>query len=286
MIDKSVLASIVSALDAGKAIELTRQSGGDTSAAYRLELSRGPVFLKIAKPSDDDLLTAEADGLAALAAADQVRVPVVLGHGAESTLSWIAMEWLDLEPASRASDARLGTALARLHRLPHERFGWYRENRIGRTRQLNIETSDWLAFFRDYRLAYQLQLAKGIDRELDLLGEQLLARLPAIFDGHEPAPSLLHGDLWSGNRGRIAAEPVIFDPAVSCGDREADIAMTSLFGGFGPEFYAAYDAEWPLEKGHEERMELYRLYHILNHLNLFGGAYLGQAVGVVRKFVR
>jgi fructosamine-3-kinase len=240
------------------------------------------VFLKLAGPDDADLLTSESDGLKALAKTGTVKVPDVLAEGVTEDVSWLAIEWLDLRPASAASDARLGSELARLHRVPQPGFGWHRDNRIGLTPQPNTACPDWLDFFREQRLGFQLGLAAGRHAELDALGSALMEALPALLAGHDPSPSLLHGDLWGGNKARVDDRPVIFDPAVYCGDREADLAMTRLFGGFSPEFYAAYEEEWTLPDGHERRVELYKLYHVLNHFNLFGSGYAGQAIKILR----
>src|SRR5262249_29793225 len=156
----------------------------------------------------------------------------------------------------------------------------HRVNTIGMTPQINEADSDWIRFFRERRLRYQLDLAvgNGYGGDLQKQGAQLLERMHGLFAGHRPQPSLLHGDLWGGNWGATAdGTPVIFDPAVYFGDREADIAMTRLFGGFDTSFYGAYESAWPLEAGWQARTTLYNLYHVLNHLNLFGAGYLSQA---------
>jgi fructosamine-3-kinase len=162
------------------------------------------------------------------------------------------------------------------------------DNTIGSTPQKNTPRQDWVAFWREQRLGYQLQLAarQGHGGALQRQGEQLLEYLPDFFTDHRPQASLLHGDLWSGNYSIDSqGQPVIFDPAVYFGDREADLAMTELFGGFGAEFYAAYNSSWPLEPGYAVRKTLYNLYHILNHLNLFGGGYLSQAQRMIQHLL-
>ncbi|OOY41228.1 hypothetical protein BOV91_12580, partial [Solemya velum gill symbiont] len=166
-----------------------------------------------------------------------------------------------------------------MHRKTADAFGWNLDNTIGSTPQLNDWNKSWINFWREQRLGYQLQLA-GHQGSLQRQGEKLLESFHLLID-HAPQPSLLHGDLWGGNIGYDdSGNPVIFDPALYFGDREADIAMTELFGGFGREFYAAYNAAWPLDAGYPIRKKLYNLYHILNHLNLFGSGYLGQAEGM------
>ncbi|MEA3195468.1 MAG: hypothetical protein QOD26_3801 [Betaproteobacteria bacterium] len=202
---------------------------------------------------------AEVDGLRALGAV--VRVPRILDHGAD----FLLLEQLDLK---RSGDwAALAQMLATLHRATGPRFGWHRDNWIGGTQQINAWRDDWPTFFHECRIQPQLALArkKGFD-----LPE------PSRLENHDPQPSLLHGDLWNGNAGFTADGPVMFDPAVYYGDREADLAMTELFGGFPARFYDAYNEALPLPEGYETRKHLYNLYHLLNHLNLFGDGYLAQ----------
>jgi fructosamine-3-kinase len=173
----------------------------------------------------------------------------------------------------------MGQGLAALHRNSAEYFGFTSDNYIGRTPQPNPPTRSWIEFFREQRLAFQLDLAisKGFEFLRDD-GRRLLSQLDAMFAGHDPVPSLLHGDLWGGNWASLnSGEPVIFDPAVYYGDRETDLAMTRLFGGFGDNFYTAYQAAWPMSVGWQRRSELYQLYHVLNHANLFGIGYARDA---------
>ena len=213
-------------------------------------------FLKEAAAGRADALAAEADGLEALR--PHVRVPKVLDHGK----GYIRLEFLDLRRTGDWSE--LARMLAKLHRQTGPRFGWHRDNWIGLSPQQNGWCDDWAEFFWERRIRPQaeragLQVTRG-----------------RLLENHKPQPSLLHGDLWSGNAGFTADGPVIFDPAVYYGDREADLAMTELFGGFPREFYRAYDEAFPLEEGYEQRKHLYNLYHLLNHLNIFGGSYLAQ----------
>ena len=174
-----------------------------------------------------------------------------------------------------------------MHRTTRPQFGWWRDNTIGSTPQINTEEHDWIAFFREHRLHYQLELtATHGNTRLLRAGEKLLEALPAFYSDYTPPASLLHGDLWGGNHGQLRdGTPVIFDPAVYYGDREADLAMTELFGGFSFSFYAAYNEAWPLDAGYRVRRELYNLYHVLNHFNLFGGGYAGQAEGMIGRLV-
>lgn len=246
------------------------------------------TFIKRLPLADRWRLDAEADGLARLSATGALRVPRVLGAGADHAEAWLELEWLEMRTADAASDARLGESLARLHGSSGGAFGLERDNAIGATPQPNGPSADWIAFFGERRLAFQLGLAAQnghLGAVLDR-GRRLLEILPAFFTGYRPQPSLLHGDLWGGNRGTLAdGTPVVFDPAVYYGDREADIAMTRLFAGFGPRFYAAYQAAWPLDAGAAERSDLYNLYHVLNHLNLFGGGYRARAEAMIDRLL-
>jgi len=240
---------------------------------------RQAAFVKSGPPGDLDMFEAEAEGLRELAAAGAIRVPEVIDVGIDGGRAFIAIERLALVPPTPAHERELGTQLAALHRVTKPRYGWHRDNTIGPTPQHNPWSDDWVAFFREHRLGYQLSLAarNGYERETGRAGARLAERLDDFFAGYRPTASLLHGDLWGGNWGVADGVPVIYDPAVYFGDRESDIAMTRLFGGFGRAFYEAYAAAWPMAQGHEMRQKLYQLYHVLNHLNLFGSGYLGSA---------
>ncbi len=261
-------------------------SGG--SACLRWTSDAGTMFVKIAGADRLWVFEAEAEGLRALESASAIRVPSVLGAGVASNRAWLALEWIDLESPTARSEARLGELLAAQHRRTGATFGWHRGNTIGPTDQLNEPDADWARFYAERRLGFQLDLAESgghagrlIDR-----GRRLCECVPALLGGHSPAPSLLHGDFWAGNHAEDSAgRPVIFDPAVYFGDREADLAMTRLFGGYGREFYSAYEAAWPLELGSHERVPLYNLYHVLNHLNLFGGGYRRQAEEMIERLL-
>jgi len=243
------------------------------------------IFTKTAAASAFDMFDAEAEGLRELAASKTIRVPEVVACAIDGDEAFISLEWIDFEPTSASTEQMLGEQLAALHRCTADQFGWHRDNTIGLTPQHNSQTGDWIRFFREQRLEYQLNLAasNGFDGELQTLGKQLLENLDAFFVEYEPAPSLLHGDLWGGNWGATNGQPIIFDPAVHYGDRECDIAMTKLFGGYGRTFYEAYQSAWPLADGHEARLKLYQLYHVLNHVNLFGVSYLARAIQLMRS---
>lgn len=263
--------------------------GGCINESYRWRTAGGWLFVKVTEVAQRSMLEAEAEGLAELASAAAVRVPHVLAMGVAEEHAFLALEWIDLRGSSSgASQARLGNELAQQHRKTSEQFGWHRDDTIGSTPQMNAWASSWVDFFRDARLGYQLRLAQenGFGGGLQEQGAVLLEQMGELFTHHEPAPSLLHGDLWGGNAGVDAhGTPVIFDPAVYYGDREADLAMTRLFGGFSPSFYSAYEAAWPLPASAHTRVDLYNLYHVLNHLNLFGGGYLRQAESIIARLL-
>lgn len=263
-------------------------SGGDISAAWRLDTEQGGAFLKTGPASSFEMFAAEAEGLAELGSAQAIRVPAVLAVGESGGTAFVALELLQFGRANGGTERRFGEQLAALHRCTRDRYGWHRDNTIGLTPQLNGWHDDWVSFFRDRRLGFQLRLAaeRGFGGELQRLGGQLMDRLPTFFEGYEPQASLLHGDLWGGNWACCDGEPVIFDPAVYYGDRESDLAMTRLFGGFSTAFYRSYESTWPLAPGHEARCGIYQLYHVINHVNLFGGAYLSRAVDILKGLLR
>lgn len=262
--------------------------GGCIHEAWRWSSGDCDLFVKVAPLADASLLDAEAAGLTELAGAVALRVPRVLGRGSTADVAWLALEWLELGPVAPECDARLGEGLAALHRVRADRYGLDADNFIGRTPQANAWCADWVEFLRERRLRPQLALAarNGARTALVDAGERLLECLGVFYSSYRPAASLLHGDLWSGNRGATSGgEPVVYDPAPYYGDREADLAMTRLFGGFGPRFYAAYQSSWPLDAAAGYRRDLHNLYHVLNHLNLFGGAYAVQAEAMIASLL-
>jgi protein-ribulosamine 3-kinase len=242
-------------------------AGGCIHDCYRVEIEGRSFFLKCNDAAQADNFAAEADGLAALRS-NGMRAPEPVSHGTAGSKAYLLLEYLPLE--GNRDFAAMGRMLAEGHGKLGPRFGWHRDNFIGATLQENGWSDDWMEFWRERRMAPQIALARRNGFELSAEG------ITSCLEGHRPAPSLLHGDLWSGNGGFTNEGPVVFDPAVYYGDREADLAMTELFGGFPPEFYAAYKAAYPLESGYALRKHLYNLYHLLNHLNLFGAGYLAQ----------
>lgn len=259
--------------------------GGDISAAWRVRANDHAVFLKTGSTDSYEMFLAEAEGLRELEKANAVLVPKVLGCVRSSTESMLALEWIDFDLPGAAAEELLGHQLAKQHRYCNPRFGWHRDNTIGSTPQRNLWNDDWIEFLTEDRIGYQLRLAaeNGFTGDLQSEGNKLMSDLGRLFSGYWPEASLLHGDLWGGNWASSSGQPVIFDPAVYYGDRESDIAMTKLFGGFGAAFYRAYEASWPLATGSDQRILLYQLYHVLNHLNLFGRSYLDRALVIIRS---
>jgi len=273
----------------GEPVELSAPqsvSGGSINQSCRVSSGQQSWFVKLNRAEKLDMFVAEAEGLKALGEADALRIPQPLCWGQDGKQAWLVMESLELSGSGDA--VALAEGLASMHRIQSANFGWHRGNTIGSTPQINTQESDWLIFWREHRLAFQLQLAaqSGASSRALKTGEQVLEHLPALLDGHNPEASLLHGDLWSGNYAFTRdGLPTIFDPAVYFGDRETDLAMTELFGGFSRNFYAAYQNAWPLDSGYPLRKTLYNLYHVLNHFNLFGGGYLSQAQGMMESLL-
>lgn len=262
--------------------------GGCINRTQILEDGRRRFFVKIHDADRLPMFEAEAAGLAELARPAALRVPRPVTQGTAAGHSFLVLEFVDLSGGSARSARLLGEALARLHRETRPAFGWDRDNTIGATPQPNGWMEDWVAFWRERRLGFQLALARrnGLPVRACTRVERLLDCLPAFFADYRPVPALLHGDLWGGNWGADEkGQPVIFDPAVYYGDREADLAMTELFGGFPADFYAAYRAAWPLDPGYGTRKVLYNLYHVLNHFNLFGGGYGAQAERMTERLL-
>lgn len=263
-------------------------SGGDINAAYRLQAEGRSFFVKLNSSARAAMFEAEAAGLEALAQTQTIRVPKLIACGQISGHAFLVLEYIALNNLDSRSEQLLGQQLAQLHLQKQPYFGWYRDNTIGSTTQVNGHYDDWLTFWSEQRLGHQLRLAaaKGYGGRLQTLGEKLRADLKPLFSGYQLQPVLVHGDLWGGNAAADdQGNPVIYDPACYFGDRETDLAMTELFGGFSPAFYQAYQAVYPLAPGYANRKTLYNLYHILNHLNLFGQSYLHQAETMIDKLL-
>jgi protein-ribulosamine 3-kinase len=266
-------------------------SGGDINEAAQAMLADGrQVLVKWNRGSFPGMFTAERKGLELLALANALRIPTVLAHAeaAADCPAFIVLEWLGRGSSTTAVAEALGRGLAAQHRTTAAKFGLDHHNFCGSNAQINTPAADWVIFFGERRLGCQMELAA---RRARLPGqrannlEKLISRLGDWLPTHPPA-SLLHGDLWGGNWLVTAAgEPALIDPAVYYGHREADLSFTELFGGFPTVFYHAYQSAWPLEPGYEERKPLYNLYHLLNHLNLFGESYGGGVDAVLQRYI-
>jgi len=275
---------------AGKPFEIAHRrsvGGGCINQGYAVSNGEQTYFVKLNQASQIEMFEAEAMGLQQMHDTQTIRIPQPLCCGIADCSSYIAMEWLEFGRGDSQAWQRMGEKLAAMHQAKGaEQFGWDRNNTIGSTPQLNPWTENWSEFFAEHRIGYQLRLAKRRGGRFPDTG-RAIAAVREILRDRQPKPSLVHGDLWSGNAACTAdGEPVILDPATYWGDREVDLAMTELFGGFPAAFYRGYNATWPLDRGYERRKTLYNLYHILNHFNLFGGGYGSQASRILDQILR
>ncbi|WP_028485671.1 fructosamine kinase family protein [Thiomicrorhabdus chilensis] len=265
-------------------------SGGDIHQAFKLHTHTGNYFLKLNHLEALPLFETEVHNLRAITRSGSILCPKPLGFGRHNEQAWLLMEHLQL--TSKGDDFQRGRDLALMHhQINHETkpFGWFENNYIGHTPQLNRWHSDWVGFYGEERLRPQLEMTQLNDapRQLYELGCELIERLPNWFQNYQPEASLLHGDLWGGNSAfTTSGDAVVFDPACYYGDRETDLAMSELFGGFSDAFYAGYNEVFPLDRDYAKRKPLYNLYHILNHYNLFGGHYAQQAQGTIEQLLQ
>lgn len=261
-------------------------SGGCINQGYAVSNGKLTYFVKLNQATQAEMFLAEMLGLQTMYKTQSIRVPQPLCWGITGNYSYIVLEWLEMTGGNQKSWRKMGQNLAKMHQnISNKGFGWERNNTIGSTPQINVWQSNWINFYVEYRLGYQFQLARRKGGNFPLQ-DKLLATLPELLHNHDVQPALVHGDLWGGNAGfTIDGEPVIFDPATYFGDREVDIAMTELFGGFPAVFYEGYHEVLPLAEGYEKRKIIYNLYHILNHFNLFGGSYASQANQMIKKIL-
>jgi len=265
--------------------------GGSINRASRVKLDDGrELFIKENSLRHAGLFEEEARGLLALRAAAGPRVPEVYGFFDDGRSQFLLLEWIEAGSRGAGFFSRFGRELAGMHRSNRApRCGFDRDNHIGATEQQNRWLESWHEFFAERRIGFQVRLARDrglLDRATATRADRLATKLPNLLPPPDDGEaSILHGDLWGGNYlADDEGAPVLIDPAVYYGHRETDLAMTELFGGFGGEFYRAYEDEWPLEPGYRERRDLYNLYHLLNHLNLFGRSYLSQCVSIIHRF--
>ena len=274
-----------------KIISTSPVSGGCIADSRKIELNSGKTFfLKHLSNTNSKYFEAEALGLELLSESGMVKVPKVIEKGTD----FLLLEWIEVgKNKDDSSMEKLGKQFARLHSFRGVEFGLQKDNYLGKNPQSNSPSikgsSNWSTFFIENRIKFQAELAKKngyLNRKFLNLLESLIVKIPNILSGTEEDPSLLHGDLWSGNfLIDISGNPWLIDPAVYYGHREADLAMTSLFGGFSKTFYSAYESEFPLLPEYSEREPLYQLYHLMNHLNLFGTGYYGQVISIINRYL-
>jgi len=288
--------AITQATDKLFEIEHTRSvSGGCINQGYQVRGNDTEYFVKLNQAAQVEMFAAEALGLKQMYVTKTITVPQSICWGVAGNSSYIVLEWLNLGSGNQQGWTEMGRQLAAMHQqgncdrvaeaLPH-RFGWEINNTIGSTPQINTWTDNWADFFAEYRIGYQLKLANRRGGSFPDTSKVVAAIREQLAD-RKPHASLVHGDLWSGNAALSAdGAPVIFDPATYYGDRETDLAMTELFGGFPAPFYHGYEQAWALDSGYKRRKNIYNLYHILNHFNLFGGAYGNQALSLILEIFK
>ena len=264
-------------------LELSPLSGGDISEAFKMATNSGDFFLKTNTAKNVTIFYAEAQALAKL----QPYSPQCIATGTVGDISFIVLEFCSLSP--QGDDFKLGELVATLHKKHAEstrRFGWDDDNFIGTTPQFNSWKRDWSDFWIENRILPQILLLKknGMGREVERIQSTLIDSIRRRLN-HQPVSTLLHGDLWRGNAGFSHGAPIIYDPASYYGDRETDLALTELFGGFSKTFYQGYESVWPIDKDYARRKPIYNLYHLLNHTNLFGGAYLSQTLYCIQSII-
>ena len=262
--------------------------GSQATLKVRVENETTNFFVKTTKKNNYPRFSSEEEGLKLIAKTNTLRTPKVIACGQTKEASFIILEYLDMTEKTSISAKKLGEKLAKMHKNTANLFGLDKDNWIGLTRQHNKQNNNWSTFYLEQRLLPQLELAyrNGYKQNLEKKANHLIGKIEWFFKDYSPEASLLHGDLWSGNWGVINNKPVIFDPAVYYGDRESDIAMTYLFGAFPQDFYSSYNKTWPLANGFEKRKNLYNLYHVLNHLNIFGFSYLQQCENLLDNIIQ
>ncbi len=261
--------------------------GGCINNTLRLESNLGTHFVKWNEDEENDMFQKEMSGLALLKTCDQVKVPQTINEGRIEGRNFLIMEFIEKEPPASDFWEQLGHGLASLHRISNESNGLDENNYIGRLAQKNTPTKSWIDFFIDNRLEVQLGLAlynNLVSQSFANKFRLLFAQLPGLLVDYPP--SILHGDLWSGNfMVGPAGKPYLIDPAVYFGNREIELAFTQLFGGFDQRFYSAYNEQFELEPGFSQRADLYNLYPLMVHVNLFGKSYLSGVERTLNRYV-
>ena len=287
--EEKIKARIEEKLD-NKIKSMSSLSGGCISDAYKLTTIEGSNYLLKYYPGiSDDMFEKEANGLRELAKPNAIRIPEVLSVDKD----YILLEFISSGSKKKNFFEDFGRKFAEMHKYSADEFGFYEDNYIGSNPQINIpdknEKTNWVSFYFNKRILFQIKLAEKLGNATPELRKSILKleeKIEEIIRTSEEKPSLLHGDLWSGNY--MVDEnggAVLIDPAVYYGHREADLGMTKLFGGFASEFYKSYNDTYPLDDGYEYRENIYKLYHVLNHLNLFGGGYYSQAISLIKYYI-
>ncbi len=262
--------------------------GGCIADSKIITIESGERYFLKTKSGYSDMFPKEANGLKELAKANCIRVPKVI----MSDNDFLVIEFI--ETGIKGSDffEKFGREFAKMHKYTSEKFGFYQDNYIGATVQYNVTDDNtnytWAEFYYNQRIMPQYKMLEKKGLATDELTKSVMSLegvIHRMLQGSEEAPSLMHGDLWSGNyMCDTDGNAVIFDPAVYYGHRELDIAMTKMFGGFSHDFYSSYQEEYPLPYGWQERQKLYLLYHYLNHLNLFGNSYYASVMNILRYY--
>jgi fructosamine-3-kinase len=284
---KTIAQEITKVTEKSFTLENTRSVGGGCiNQGYKISGNGSNYFVKLNQASQVEMFAAEAMGLEQMYATQTITVPKPICWGVVENSCYIVLQWLDLGGGNSHVWEEMGRQLAAMHKIgKSDRFGWDRNNTIGSTPQINTWMDNWADFFARERIGYQLKLAKRRGGSFPDTAKVIEAVRERLAD-RQPQPSLVHGDLWSGNAAVTTdGEPVILDPATYYGDREVDIAMSELFGGFPTAFYRGYNQVWELDKGYGQRKTIYNLYHILNHFNLFGGGYASQANRMIQQII-
>ena len=257
--------------------------GGCINETYQIKDENQCYFVKLNNKNTLAILAAEAEGLREIAATKTIRVPSPICLGTSNHKAYLVLEYISFINSKSISQAQLGKHLAKLHAIPQKNFGWHRNNHIGTNTQLNPANENWPEFFRKNRIEFQIELAKTNGFQFNRT-EFLLKKIDDFFIDYTPKPAFLHGDLWNGNFAfDDKGTPFIFDPANYYGDREAEFGLTEMFGGFSSDFWKGYESVLPLDPGFSKRKGLYRLYHTLNHLNLFGSGYANSAKQLINE---
>ncbi len=261
-----------------KVLSSSPLSGGCIGNSYRVRTIDCEYFVK--HYTKAGISREEAHGIKELAGSQSAKIPELINFDDH----FIVLEFITQNPRVADFQKKLGKDLARLHNSGNSQYGFYEDNHIGSTPQKNAYKKQWINFYIENRLDYQVAISK--DKHIINNYEKLRIKIPEILEDSEEPPCLIHGDLWSGNViSNEKGEPVLIDPAAYYGHRELELAMTQLFGGFTGEFYSSYNDEYPLKKDWKKRQDIYKLYHILNHFNIFGQSYKYQALELMKTYL-